>query len=373
MEVVYCSRCGGIIPPGGIDEGRHYLIEDEPVCLRCYRKLPEEEKLSATETRVPTLERLTSDSGVMAAVAGRRPPSSKLTPAARRPPSSKLTPAARRPSSRRLPAESSRWSPTALYAAIGGVVILILTGLLFTVVPGGPRSPGPEAGGAGSGKGPGSGGERKGPAQNPPGPKDDKLPGKATVGNLTVEILSFKGSLREKARGPGIAPAGSPRCFCAGAGVSTTGGETWGSLPQWLAGRTRIFGPRQGPEAENRLSTYLVGVSAPCLLYVTVHSRSGGKRLDWMDDSWELTKLECRSWAGGTLSKYMVWKKEVSGPGKLVLGSDNRSGESVNYVFVPLAGGPAPPGAGKPPFLESKGLVVMEAESCHRLMPGRGS
>ena len=48
MEIIYCSRCGIQIPPGGMDEGRRFLQGDSIVCPKCYRKLSAEDHSGQT-------------------------------------------------------------------------------------------------------------------------------------------------------------------------------------------------------------------------------------------------------------------------------------------------------------------------------------
>jgi hypothetical protein len=38
MEIVYCTQCGKVIPPGGVDEGKYYARGDDRICPACYRK-----------------------------------------------------------------------------------------------------------------------------------------------------------------------------------------------------------------------------------------------------------------------------------------------------------------------------------------------
>ncbi len=57
MEIVYCSRCGRQVPPGGIYEGRYYLVADEPVCMDCAEGMSESELTASTILKVPTEER----------------------------------------------------------------------------------------------------------------------------------------------------------------------------------------------------------------------------------------------------------------------------------------------------------------------------
>jgi hypothetical protein len=57
VEIFYCSRCGRQVPPGGIHEGRYYLVKDEPVCMDCAEGMSESELSASTILEVPTEER----------------------------------------------------------------------------------------------------------------------------------------------------------------------------------------------------------------------------------------------------------------------------------------------------------------------------
>jgi hypothetical protein len=48
MDIIYCSKCGKMIPPGGPDEGKRYLVAGEPVCPKCYKQTPEGEHSGKT-------------------------------------------------------------------------------------------------------------------------------------------------------------------------------------------------------------------------------------------------------------------------------------------------------------------------------------
>jgi hypothetical protein len=42
MEIIYCSKCGQMIPPGGMDKGQRYIRNEEIYCPKCYKLLPPE-------------------------------------------------------------------------------------------------------------------------------------------------------------------------------------------------------------------------------------------------------------------------------------------------------------------------------------------
>jgi hypothetical protein len=54
MEIVYCSKCHNQIPPGGLHEGRYFLVRDEPVCMECYEHLPENVREGSIQLFVPS-------------------------------------------------------------------------------------------------------------------------------------------------------------------------------------------------------------------------------------------------------------------------------------------------------------------------------
>jgi hypothetical protein len=57
VEIVYCSKCRRQIPPGGMFEGRYYLVRDEPVCMDCAEGMSESELTASTILEVPTQAR----------------------------------------------------------------------------------------------------------------------------------------------------------------------------------------------------------------------------------------------------------------------------------------------------------------------------
>jgi formylglycine-generating enzyme required for sulfatase activity len=48
VEIIYCSQCGDMIPPGGVDRGKHFIKNDQELCRKCYKKLPQQEHDGST-------------------------------------------------------------------------------------------------------------------------------------------------------------------------------------------------------------------------------------------------------------------------------------------------------------------------------------
>ena len=42
MEIIYCTECGSMVPPAEAAKGSYRLVDDEPVCSKCYRKIAKE-------------------------------------------------------------------------------------------------------------------------------------------------------------------------------------------------------------------------------------------------------------------------------------------------------------------------------------------
>jgi hypothetical protein len=98
LEILYCSVCGKMIPPGGIDEGKRYVKKGEPICPKCYRELPYEEHRGTT---------LVISEGIGETLASQEPEPDYSSPQR---PSSRLSPVVAR---RRQPGSSSRSMPAA--------------------------------------------------------------------------------------------------------------------------------------------------------------------------------------------------------------------------------------------------------------------
>ena len=56
-EIVYCSHCEKQIPPGGLHEGRYFLVREEPCCMDCYDELPDNIREGSIQLFVPETRR----------------------------------------------------------------------------------------------------------------------------------------------------------------------------------------------------------------------------------------------------------------------------------------------------------------------------
>jgi len=65
-EIVYCSECEKQIPPGGLHEGRYFLVREEPVCMECYEKLPDNVREGSIQLHVPDAVRKRSTTSLPA-------------------------------------------------------------------------------------------------------------------------------------------------------------------------------------------------------------------------------------------------------------------------------------------------------------------
>ncbi|MHC4913919.1 MAG: DNRLRE domain-containing protein [Planctomycetota bacterium] len=164
MEIVYCSRCGNMIPPGGLEEGKHVLVDGEPVCNACAGNLPRMQMERATPTQVPATKH--------------------------KRPTSKLIAAARRPSSRRLPetvAEAESGPPRWIYGAAGGVGLVLILVLLFALGGGDDPLPAPRPkpqGNSGTNAGKPDPEEVEKPDPPKEDPPEEKLPEKDPAGHV---------------------------------------------------------------------------------------------------------------------------------------------------------------------------------------------
>ena len=93
-----------MVPPGGIDDGRHYVNENEIVCPKCYKKFSEAEHTGNTIEVTEPVGRSPSTAKMKAAPRATRPPSGlNRALGARNKKSSKTGRSANRRSSGRLP------------------------------------------------------------------------------------------------------------------------------------------------------------------------------------------------------------------------------------------------------------------------------
>ncbi len=135
MQIRYCSRCNKQIPPGGPDEGRHFISGGKLLCPACYRKIPAEEHSGSTLVRGDAVTKPPTTK-----VAFRAPSSRVLTPAKRQP--------GVRPTSER--ASARRWPGAPLTIALIALAALLAIGAVVGLKAGcgSPRKPG-EIGDAG--------------------------------------------------------------------------------------------------------------------------------------------------------------------------------------------------------------------------------
>jgi len=146
MEISYCSKCGKMIPPGGVDEGKRYLLDGETICPKCYRKLPLDEHTGNTMVVSENLTLRPASREPADPDFGPRPRTSKLSiPAAKRRVSTRKLPALARSSdsSRTMAAgpagRAALWWVAAGALAVGAIAALALHG-------GGDGRPGPDSG-----------------------------------------------------------------------------------------------------------------------------------------------------------------------------------------------------------------------------------
>jgi hypothetical protein len=336
MEIVYCSRCGGMIPPGGIEEGKYVLVDDEPVCNACAENLPRVELERATPTQVPAAER--------------------------KRPTTKLMAAARRPSSRRLPetvAEAESGPPRWVYSTACGVgLVLILVVAVTIAMSGGDEElpPPPPAGQPGSGTDVSpeapekpDPGEAKPP--DPPGedPPKEKPPEKkppvsdpksfyATVefDGLKLELLEYRGVCQKENHRPVLVPPGGQKVLQAGSPVGTNNSWKFREVPPLLENRARIFGP-QLTANRDKPDLYRMRVSGPCTAFAVYTRGYTPRALPWMDENWRPTGLTCASQS----HRYEVRVREMPA-GEFLLGGGTRGSMTVNFAFAP-AGLTVPP------------------------------
>jgi NPCBM/NEW2 domain len=140
MEIIYCSKCGTMIPPGGIDEGKYFLVEAEPVCPKCYESTPAEKHTGDTMLGEQKVERRKPTDGVASQQRRGTPPSTQL--AVRQRPSTKSMAAAKRArtSSRSMPAAQGGGSFKIVVALV--IALLVLGSIIGLVATRGGSEPG---------------------------------------------------------------------------------------------------------------------------------------------------------------------------------------------------------------------------------------
>ncbi|HOX06094.1 MAG TPA: hypothetical protein PK280_06810 [Planctomycetota bacterium] len=327
MEIVYCSICGKMVPPGGADDGRHYVRNGEPVCPRCYRQLPPEEHSGTTVTAsepVRGRSLLTPASGVRtgrpSGLPGRDTPvTTPILPVDRPGPERQVPPAAPdsaggRRTSGPLPASGRRSAALVAGAAVAAGLLLVgaAVGLLRARSGGAPEPaataparPGPE-----------------GPAGPPSGSGAAPVPAESGL----VLLLSHTGQGKFV-----LAPAGSPDCMRKGALVERDKKAVFLEIPPELEGQPRTFGPWYGPGPKDQL--FRITVLRPCTVYALGGSRAGNAELKAA--GWQLLPepAVCGDPASGKRDKLQVWRRDVA-PGELRLARDKHN-FMLNFVFVP--------------------------------------
>jgi hypothetical protein len=327
MEIIYCSKCGSMIPPGGIEEGKHLLVDGEPVCGKCAGKLPQAELSRATPTQVPATER--------------KRPTSKLMAAAHKSPG-KL-PAAPFP-------EGAAGHRPWIYAAAGGVALLLILAVFIALRGDGPepyRPPVPPPADIEEPEEPPGKQPDRQPEKQPekqPGPADPKsFYAKAEFDGFTLELLEYRGTLKKESHRPVLGTPGTREAFGVDARGATNGNWKFKEVPPLLRDRLRIRGPSLA-ENRDKPDLYRVKASGPCTVYAVYVRHKEPRPLPWMDREWRPTGLTCR-----TTRTYEVRKRELPG-GEFLLGGGTKGSRSVNYVFIPAgAGAPPPPPPGERP------------------------
>ena len=110
MGVIYCSKCRKVVPPGGVDDGLHYLVGDQPVCPDCYRQIPEEERTGDTVAKLDEVRERSPTSRLNLKAVGR--------------------PSGKKASSRRLARQSRKPGGRAFLVAVL-VVLAIVAGVVI--------------------------------------------------------------------------------------------------------------------------------------------------------------------------------------------------------------------------------------------------
>ncbi|MHC4917481.1 MAG: golvesin C-terminal-like domain-containing protein, partial [Planctomycetota bacterium] len=127
MEIIYCAECGNMIPPGGVDEGKRYLKDGEPICPKCYKKLPEGEHSGKTMVVSESIVEQLASAEPLEPDYGPKPKTSKLLiPAVRR----------RRPGSGGHPVVGEEAAGSSRGLVWGAVALVVVLGLAAVVAVG---------------------------------------------------------------------------------------------------------------------------------------------------------------------------------------------------------------------------------------------
>ncbi len=348
MEIVYCSRCGNMIPPGGIEEGKYVLVDDEPVCNACAEKLPRVEMARATPTQVPTAER--------------------------KRPTTQLMAAARRPSSRRLPetvAEAESRPPRWVYAAAGGVGLVLILVLIFSLGGGhdplpAPRQEPPRRSGTNTGEPGPKEVVKPDPPQDKPPEKEspDRDPksfyAKVEFDGLRLELLEYRGVCQRESHRPVLVPPGGQKALRAGSPVGTNNSWKFREVPPLLENRARILGPQLSANSD-KPDLYRMRVSGPCTVCAVYARGMAPRALPWMDEHWRPTGLTCASQS----HRYEVRVRELPA-GEFLLGGGTRESMTVNFAFAPAGLTVPPPEKGPEPITD---LLARLPDGTLQLLP----
>ncbi len=361
MDLIYCAVCGKMIPPGGADEGRHFLRNGGPVCPQCYKRLPPGQHSGATvEVSEPVRDRpllppkretpATTPMSVLRPDHGSRPMS-----------------AARRSGERRMPsgrAAAISGGSGRLVMAVVAVLVLAAAavGLLVlrtrsvpapapspssapaTVMPQTPIKPAAgtvppaPASEARPTSAPASGPEPKPEpeAALPSDPKATPVPAEPPTKVLSPSVAPDSAVavlVSHTATGEFVlAPAGSPDCMRKGALTAKGAKTVFLKFPAELEGQARTFGPWYGPGPVDDL--FRIKVLKPCTVYLLGGSGSDG---NWGSGRWEPLKEVgvMQEPATGKTNPVRIWKSTAE-PGELRIARDKYN-YMINLVFVPGA------------------------------------
>jgi hypothetical protein len=212
MEILYCSRCNKVVPPGGPDEGKYFMAGEEIVCPKCYYSMDAEDHTGATVLKAPRVERRGVGSRIGPAVRSQpaKPPTSKVMAAvgaSAKPPTGRAraagpgTPASS--SSARLRAIRDSRAVTRLVLAVALMVAAVVcVVVVYFVVRARQQAP-PDAGSApGTSPGPRPGPEPPRPAPSPapsPEPRPPLTRPPPETPKRATEALPGKGGGRRDA------------------------------------------------------------------------------------------------------------------------------------------------------------------------------
>jgi hypothetical protein len=134
MEIVYCTQCGKVIPPGGVDEGKYFARGNDRICPACYHKLSVNQHSGGTalvepleeERRPPIMPsaRRRSSGGSSAKLRAARPP--ELGEMEARTPTGQVAPVSRRKSASRTSSRLRAMGGSGGRSSAGAWIIVLL-------------------------------------------------------------------------------------------------------------------------------------------------------------------------------------------------------------------------------------------------------